>query len=364
MNYPRIFWTCILPEQLIGQYKLSFAGCNFSFNLISGGGFDHVYSMMPLFVGGEMDPSAFTDNRFELIYDNLRKRRGIWQKLAVLKEQWTIFRKIPRKASLWFYNINTLNALLFILLKLFKPSVQLNVIVLDFIPVAKGWGLNNIYIRLINSADGRICLANSTRFKKENAAILPGVTSISHKRFPKIEILQKKFLLSGYLSEEIAQLSLVLNTFSQLPECELYVTGSNGNENLLKEYSKQYSNIHWYGQLPFTHYMELLHKITFQLSTRDPKALENQCNFPSKVIEALLHNRIIISTIHYPQLNGIRYIEVESTNKTFMRGIRSILEMSDDTLLSYANQGEVIYRAFNAHQWNKIMSNIEGGIVH
>ena len=168
----RIFWTCVLPESLISKYKLSFAASNFSFNLMSGSGFDRVYSMMPLYVGGEMDQEAFEDNRFELIYDKLRKRGGFWKKLAVLKEQWIIFRQIPRDAAVWFYNLNTLNAFLFILLKLFKPSVQLNVIVLDFTPVMSGWGLNRIYLRFINMAHGRICLANSPLFKSYNLSLI------------------------------------------------------------------------------------------------------------------------------------------------------------------------------------------------
>ena len=130
MKY-RIFWTCVLPEHLIAQYGLSFAACNFSFNLMSGNTFDKVYSGMPLYVGGKMRQDAFDDRRFELIYDKWRERSGMWQKFATFKEQVTILRKIPKDASVWFYNLNTLNALLFLLLKWFKPSVQLNVIVLD-----------------------------------------------------------------------------------------------------------------------------------------------------------------------------------------------------------------------------------------
>ncbi len=72
MKKYRIFWTCILPEHLIAQYRLSFAACNFSYNLMSGCAFDKVYSSMPLYVGGEMSKEAFSDKRFELIYDRWR----------------------------------------------------------------------------------------------------------------------------------------------------------------------------------------------------------------------------------------------------------------------------------------------------
>jgi hypothetical protein len=43
----RIFQTFLLPDDLVAKYKLSFAAANFSRNLMQGGGFDKVYSLMP-----------------------------------------------------------------------------------------------------------------------------------------------------------------------------------------------------------------------------------------------------------------------------------------------------------------------------
>lgn len=70
----RIFLTHILPEHLVAEYHLSFAACNFSRNLMSGGGFDKVYSIMPLFVCGEMKTFKEPDN--ELVYSSLRRKGG------------------------------------------------------------------------------------------------------------------------------------------------------------------------------------------------------------------------------------------------------------------------------------------------
>lgn len=358
MKY-RIFWTCVLPEHLIAQYGLSFAACNFSFNLMSGNTFDKVYSGMPLYVGGKMRQEAFDDRRFELIYDKWREKSGMWQKFATFKEQVTILRKIPKDASVWFYNLNTLNALLFLLLKWFKPSVQLNVIVLDFTPVNKGFGLNQFYLRLINWAHGRICLADSQLFCKKNSVILPGVVSYTSEKYFEIKIIKKSFLLSGVLSEEIAMLSTVLEVFSKLPDCDLHITGSKGNEELLQKYANTYSNIHWHGQLSFKDYLELLHSITFQLSTRNPQMPENQCNFPSKIMEALHHNRIIISTIEYPQLKGLKYFTVNSIKGEFLNDIKRIIDLPTDVLLTYANQGELVSRMFSVKVWNDAMKKIE-----
>ena len=360
MNY-RIFWTCILPEHLIAEHALSFAACNFSFNLMSGGMFDKVYSSLPLYVSGEMQQEAFEDKRFKLIYDKWRKKRGLWCKLATFKEQFAIFRQIPERSSVsvWFYNLNTLNSLLFLLLKLFKPSVQLNVIVLDFTPVNRGFGLNQIYLKLINWAHGRICLANSSLFRKQNSTILPGVIPQGNEKLPEIKKVKSTFLLSGALSEEISMLSMVLDAFSKLPDCKLHITGSKGNEDLLQEYAKTFSNIHWHGQLPFKDYLELLHDVSFQLSTRDIRFPENQCNFPSKIIEALYHNRIVISTIQYPQLNGVKYFTVSPVKKDFRDDIKRIVGLSQTDLLSYANQGDLVSSMYSVEVWNTAMEKIE-----
>lgn len=354
----RIFITSTLPETLIAKHRLSFAACNFSLNLISGGGFDKVYSILPLYVGGEMEDEAFEDDRFELMYDNLRIKRGIWQKMAVIKEQWTAFREIPNGSSVWFYNLNTLNALLFVLLKLFKPSVLLNVIVLDFTPVTKGLGLNQLYIRLINHAHGRICLADSPLFNKENCVIIPGVVPNNQDERPLINRPNNKFLLSGALNEVIAQTSKVLEAFSRLPECELHITG-NQNCELITKYASQYPNIVYHEQLPFDDYLELLHSVTYQLSTRDASYPENQCNFPSKIVEALLHNRAIVSTIHYAQLDGIRYYEIGSSIDTIIEDIQNIVHIPESEVLRYANQGADVTRLFSTGVWNQTMDHIE-----
>ena len=87
------------------------------------------------------------------------------------------------------------------------------------------------YLKFINVAHGRICLANSLLFKSHNSAILPGVIPANHENIPIIRDPRKTFLLSGVLSEEIAQLSLVLKSFSQLSECYTYYSYRAGQKS-------------------------------------------------------------------------------------------------------------------------------------
>jgi len=135
--------------------------------------------------------------------------------------------------------------------------------------------------------------------------------------FPKVSSLSWEFLLSGLLREDISQISLVIKVFSQLPNAILHITGFSERSDLLKAECEKYPNIHFHGELPFSEYIELLHRVPFLLSTRDPKEEGNQCNFPSKVIEGILHNRIIVSTIKYNQLSGLNYFYISSEENEF-----------------------------------------------
>ena len=151
---------------------------------------------------------------------------------------------------------------------------------------------------------------------------------------------------------------MVLRVFSQMPQLTLHVTGEFHQKELAERY-KNYPNIYFHGQLPYEDYLQIFHHVSFQLSTRNPKCLENECNFPSKIMEALLHNRIVISTIHYKQLDGIRYFEVDAEEKSFMNDILRISEMTEQELMPYINQGIIVSRKFNAGIWKNTMYNIE-----
>lgn len=356
----RYFVTTILTEKLIAKHKLSFAACNFSFNLVSGGGFSKVFSILPLYVSGKIENDAFNDPRFELIYDDsLRAIGGRWTIFAACLEQWRIFKSISKGSSVWIYNLNTLNALLVLLLKWFKSSVRVYVIVLDFTPVAKGLGLNTFYLKLINSVHGAISLANSELFTCKNRITLPGVVPDDAGSEPLIEVTNKKFLLSGALNETISQTSMVLRAFSELSQCELHITGTIDDDSVICEYAEKYPNIIYHGSVAFSEYLDIMHGVTFLLSTRNPEALENKCNFPSKIIESLLHNRVVVSTIDYMQLKGLKYFKVESNVNTFRQQIVDIIHMDETSLLQYANQGKRMVELFNPRVWNDAMSHIE-----
>lgn len=339
--------------------RLSFAGCNFSRNLISGGGFDKVYSTMPLFVSGGLNVKY---DGIELIYSPLRKFGKRASRLATFAEQLKVFLKISNCSELWLYNLGILNVLLYILLRMFKTDVKIFVIVLDFTPPNKKFSLNYFYLKLINKADGVIKLADSSLFVNPNSVCMAGVVPNVVKMFPRIVKPQMQFLLSGVLQPDISSIPIILEAFAQCPQCVLHITGEWSNVDMMNCYTKGHDNIIYHGVLAYEDYLELLCNVTFSLSLRNPDWKDNKCNFPSKIIEALLYNRIVISTIDYLQIHGIKYIKTERSIGAFVDMLRHLSSMSESELLSYANQGIEVAERFSASEWNKAMAQIESRV--
>lgn len=352
----RIFQTFILPETLVAKHKLSFAAVNFSKNLISGGGFDKVYSLIPTSVSGELGETG--DDGYEVVYSTLRGKGHILSKLAIFVEQWHVFRHIKSGDSVWFYNMNMLNGLLFILLHLFKHSVKRNIIVLDFTP-AKNWREQNwFFLKLINRASGTITLSTSDLFTYSNTVCLPGVVPAQIMHHPKVSAIKPEFLISGVLAENISQLrSLLIPAFKEMPNCTLHITGMADDEDGIKASIKDSPNIIYHGKVTLKEYFDLLDSIPFLLSTRNPHAPENKCNFPSKIIEALLHNRIVVSTMDYPQLGDLAIKTATSERNTFINEVQAML--LDKNIIKFANQGEKVKLMFSPERWYRMMTEIE-----
>lgn len=346
----RIFLTHSVPRDKVLQHGISVAACNFSNNLIDGGIFDKVYSILPTFVNEAVEPFC------GLVYSSLRRNR-ILRRLAPLAENVRVFAKIPSKASIWYYNSTILNALLIVLLKLFKPGVKQYMIILDYTPSAKP--VAKFFLWLTNKMDGTIRLADSPLFTCKNSVCMPGVVPVNSREWPKIISVKKSFLISGALGYNISMLPMLLEAFSKLPEMELHITGKATDLKLISNYTLRCSNIIYHGMVEYTEYLQILHDVSFLLSTRDPNAPENQCNFPSKIIEALLHNRIVVSTLHYPQLDGINYLEVPAQIDGFVSALQDIVEMPQDMLFLYANQSEKVMHRFNTEAWKSNIKKIE-----
>lgn len=345
----RVFITHTLSVDEALKAGVSVAATNFSTNLISSGVFDCVYSILPLCVKGKLNVSEAGGIR--AVYCQFLRSISL-VKFAAVAEQVMLFHKIPSESHVWLYNLTPLNGILVKLLRKFKPSVKLYTIVLDFTP---GEAASERWLPTINSCNGRISLSLSDHFNQNNTVCLPGVTPMNNNDWPEIRLLEKEFILSGQLSDNISLLDRLLPIFATHHDWILNITGVA--PMLAKEYSKKYSNIRCHGKCSYIQFLDILHKSPFLLSTRDPKMPENQCNFPSKIIEGLLHNRIIISTIDYPQLGPIKYIKVDADN--LENDLMDVVNMGGKLLLEYANQAKLTDRMFNAKRWAEEINKIE-----
>lgn len=346
------------PKRYIEKYRSSISGGNFSYNLIDAGIFDKVYSILPSNIQGYNDELEI--DGFEIAYSKLRGRNFLLRVLGCVVEQIKVFRKIEKNSTVWLYNICILNSVLYRLLRLFKRSVKIYTILADFTPGEK---INDRFLPLVNKSDGLITLSDSTLFTNTNRVILPGIVPVE-KTYPQISIpVKKNFLISGALREEISCISMLLDAFAEMPDLELNISGRFKGTEKMRSYTERYQNIKYHGVVSFDEFKNLLDSNTFILSTRDPSFPENQCNFPSKILEALLHNRIIVSSIHYPQLDGIKYFEVPIDKIDFKATIRRIVSLYEDELMKYSNQSQIVKKMFSAKAWLESIVNIENSTM-
>ncbi len=362
-NYNRYFICPLLPKEQLQQLNGSVAANNFCNNLISSNIFTDI---IPYWPTGNIDPTKlrYNNNKVRVICNKKWRNCSILCKFSFIYENIQIFSQVKRNSTVWFYNLPYTIILLFILIKIFKPSVKCNIIILDFTPGRKGIKgfLDSIEINCINRMHGMIKLADSSLFTVCNSVCLPGIVSMDGLQYPRIITIKKEFLISGTLEDNIAMLPLLLDVFSQLPDFILHIAGrAKGSDiNFIKKYTSKHNNIIYHGMVSYDEYLHILHNTPFLLNTRNPQSPENQCNFPSKIIESLLHNRIIVSTLHYKQLQGIRYFKVRSINsEIFIRDLKKIVTMSSSDLLTYANQADEVRKRFNSNIWKQAIQNIE-----
>ncbi len=239
---------------------------------------------------------------------------------------------------------------------------------MDYTPGNTIISSQTFYLWLLNKADGVISLSDTESFRRKNTLCLAGVVPVIEITHPKIVKPSNVFLLSGVINERIAMISIILEVFSSLPNCSLYITGYVADNSLLKKHASQFPNIHFCGNLSYNEYTELLHNTTFCLSTRNPDCVENRYNFPSKIIEHLWHNRIVISTMEYNQIADLKYFLIPINLEEMRDAIGRIISLDDEFLLQYSNQGAKVQSMFSVNVWNATFKMIEeacnGPIIH
>jgi hypothetical protein len=354
MKRARLFICHVIPKGAVERYPACQAGNQFSFTLIDDGLFDRVFSMAPTQV---REPFEAADS-VEYISMWRRFRLLPLKLLGVGAENVLLLKKVPRDAVVWFYNVTWQTLGLFWLLRLFRPRVKVGVIVADFTPPVGLDPVARLCQRAIHRADFTIPLAASERFKSGSSICLPGVVPDGPCEGVTGEPAERSFLLSGILVENRG-FPMLLEWFAKHPRCCLHVSGVVPAQEVLDRYTQRYANICDHGFLSREAYRSLLQRVTFCLNTRDPRYPENRENFPSKMIEYLLMNKVVVSTMTYPQLEGVDYLYVPLEEEAFMGQLEALLEMSADELAHYSDQGDRIRALFSTAVWRQTMEQLE-----
>lgn len=350
----RVFLTHIVPKNRIENLNVSAAGNYFSYNLIDNNCFDEVWSIVPINIDEQLTDSGST----KYIQSRVSKNMVGSKLLNTFLDNLKVFFGINGAVNLWYYNLTHQTFFLFLLFKIFKPSIRQFVILLDFTPSENRLSLQNFIFNLINKSDGIISLTSSKLLYSKNIAVLPGIVT-ELKNNCEIRDVNNSFILSGILSKNRCP-ELILEVFSEFPEYELIITGKIEDQNLVQTYCNRFSNIKYLGFLSYNEYVKQLEKATFSINSRDPQYKENLYNFPSKSIEHLMHNKILISTMEYEELHGIEYIYVKPTLDDFRRFLNKLKSVSEeDLIIKYANQSGKVFNSFGVRKWKESFEKIE-----
>lgn len=360
---PFIFITQVVPKDDVSRLKLSQAANNFCFRIAETCNCRHL-SIVPISVTKMLD----CRQNDGCTYFQVRKfaHVGIKKWLNVLSENIEVYKYVKqcKEVNVWLYNIILPNIVLFFLLKYFSKK-RVHVLLADYNPTRYPWIVRKIILWALQKCESIISLSGRCKVKGQQILNIPGI-------YPQSEICQSagvfhgnhKFLLSGTINRNTG-LYLALDTFKKIQEAELYISGlANASQlSLIVEYEKNYPNIHYVGMLPtYADYLNLLNEVDFVLSLRDPDEAVNLYNFPSKIIETLAHNRPVISTINYVELDGFNYFTCNYSADDLGNLIQKLLTMDKDSMKPYMNNYDMLSRRFSEFAWKEAFNQINNRI--
>jgi hypothetical protein len=193
--------------------------------------------------------------------------------------------------------------------------------------------------------------------KPKNYKVMEGI--IPHHPQNKIDNNEKKsseinIFFPGFLSYRNG-IGLLLDYIktNDNDDIRFAISGIN-HENI--DFSS-YKNLTYYGTVDYKTYQNLLLAADICLSLRDPENFENKFEFPSKVFEFYVYDKIIISTSTYPNVTATKLFycdfniaSLKNTIETVSRDIKIIKGWPFD---------ESLFNKFNLEAWNSSIKEVE-----
>jgi glycosyltransferase involved in cell wall biosynthesis len=328
------------------------ASCNFVSILIKANCFDKVFSIVP---PSYYDKRITSDN--DMIFFQGTPTKSIIKRIYYyILTNLKFVVQTKKDDSIWFYNLCLTNILSYILLKfVFFRKVYIIVLDLNYAPSINFFSIHNIIVLLLKRSTGVIFLSNRTMVKHKNMLNIAGV--IDESKIQPLKSCKNNFvcLFSGNL-DFYTGFDMIIDVFKELPNCKLIVTGLGRQDISLLSKSP---NINYLGYLPYAEYLLLYNQVDICLSLRNPAFSENVNNFPSKILEYFCYNKIVISTIKYPELAAFNYFSVDYSKNAIKETILNIYSMDKMDLYKYKDNQKALSTHFSAEKWMQSFKQIE-----
>lgn len=353
----RVFVIQSVPASILSKSNASQAAYNFCRKLIDVGIFDYTLSIVPADIK-ICSRDCVKDDAVEYLDFRIFEVLRFVKYISVLVNDMLCVLKCASANKIWFYNITKTNFLAYVILRfLLRKSVF--VIIADHSPNASWWSLSNCMEWVLAKASGIISLSSRAYPLNENLIVIPGIESFDKKMLlpRKNKSPRKSFLFSGLLSN-VTGIEMALKIFSKTDAVDLIVTGKK--IDLVEEYALAYQNIKYLGFLEYDEYLDVLKSVDYCLSFRDPSLAENIYNFPSKVIEYMAYGKSVISTIVYPELDGMMYHTVSFDECEIMALIKRLSFHDSIPAEGLLDNIEKIHEHFSLSTWASSIVKIEG----
>jgi glycosyltransferase involved in cell wall biosynthesis len=342
-----------IPDIHIEKYEVSQAAANFCFNLIDTKCFDKGLSLIPVNIKDNIKQKCIYTNT-EFIQCRLMPHISFFRVFNNFIENIQIARKGMSAKKIWVYNITYSNLLAVVLLR-FIFFKKVYAIIADYNEPTNFFSGNNLFRLIINNLNGVITLSARIKIKNKNQENVAGIIPSYKIGLIQSNLDSKKFLFSGLLNL-VNGIDMAIEVFSKLPNAELYITGKDYG------YCKRidsYKNIHYMGFLSYSDYKKIFSDITFCLNFRNPTYSENINNFPSKVLEYFSHNKVVISTLEYPELSTFNYFYTPFDSAKIINLIQNLLTISSENLRKYCNHNCQLNTNFSESKWKTTLQIIE-----
>lgn len=356
-----IFVTQLVPHNEVKNVKgIVQAALNFSHSIIDAIKPFQVYALLPL-TEKKTQSFTFEYNNTTAVQCRAFPHNKAFRVFNVIIENIIIIKHIifKNQNDIWFYNLSFHNIICFIILKFFFRK-KCFILLADFSPEFIS---SKIFLSIMRYADGIISLSSKTKYffpKHKNFVINPGIINLRGIVTTKRDSFNKsQFLFAGSLNPH-AGIDLALKTFSILPKYDLFISGEGNTEEYIKQMSAKFENIHYLGFLDYKSYLEILGSIDIVLNLRNPEYIENEYNFPSKILEYFINNKLLISTLKYETIDENLYYYSEYKEESLKKTIEKIVQTDYEYIeQKLKNANNYVLTNFSFDQWNKLVKKVE-----